>query len=107
MCCTNVWTKNDLSAEVKEVNIYVYDFSSTPHFCAFPIGLHVPLQQHLSTRRTHYIGPFPSCSKPLFQSEATCKAIDMNKCFFYSHVNIIHYHKKGVALSLFLKVRVF
>ena len=36
--------------------------------------------------------PFSSCSKPLFQSEAKCEAID--------------FHKKSFALSLVLKVRV-
>ena len=30
-------------------------------------------------------GPFPSCLKPLFQSEAKCEAIDM-KMISYSHV---------------------
>ena len=38
--------------------------------------------------------PFLSCSKPLFQSEAKCEAIDM-KMFLYSHANITHFHKIG------------
>ena len=51
--------------------------------------------------------PFPSFLKPLFQSEAKCKAIDM-KMIFYFHVNLTHFHKKGFALRLVLKVmRVF
>ena len=158
MCCTNVWTKNDLSTEVKDVNIYVYDFSAIPHFCAFPIGLHVRLQQYLSTQRTHYIRPFPSCSKPLFQSvlcvklliwtneiiawfvrdiyhkyhsryfkivskftrltarEITYNNFEISLVVFMPNIttnhaitytSIIHYHKKGFALSLFWKVRVF
>ena len=41
----------------------------------------------------------------MFQSEAKHKAIDM-KMNFYSHVNKTHFHKKGFALSLALKVRV-
>ena len=41
--------------------------------------------------------------KPLFQSEAKCEAIDM-KMICYSHTLK---HKKGFALSLVLKVRVF
>ena len=49
--------------------------------------------------------PFPSCLKSVFQSEAKRKAIDM-KMNFYSHVNKTHFHKKGFALSLVLKVRV-
>ena len=42
-------------------------------------------------------GPFPSCLTRLFQSEARCKAIDM-EIICYSHVNIAHIHKKGFAL---------
>ena len=49
--------------------------------------------------------PFLSCLKSVFQSEAKRKAIDM-KMNFYSHVNKTHFHKKGFALSLALKVRV-
>ena len=41
--------------------------------------------------------PFPSCPKPLFQSEAKCEAIDV-KNIFYSRAN----NRKGGALSLFL-----
>ena len=50
--------------------------------------------------------PFPSWSKPLFQSETKCAAIDM-KMVFYSNANKTHFHMKGFALSLVLKVRVF
>ena len=39
------------------------------------------------------------------QCEAKCETIDM-KIIFYSHVNKTHLHKKGMALSLVLKVRV-
>ena len=35
-----------------------------------------------------------------------CKAIDM-KMFFFSHGNRTHFHNKGFAHSLVLKVRVF
>ena len=48
----------------------------------------------------------PSCLKPLFQSQAKCKAIDM-KMIFYSHANKTHFHKKDCALSLVLKVKTF
>ena len=44
------------------------------------------------------------CTKPLFQSEATCEAID-KKMISYSHANKTHFDKKGFALVL--KVRVF
>ena len=50
--------------------------------------------------------PSPSCAKPLFQSEAKCETIDM-EMFFYSHVNEAHFHKKGFARNVLLKVRVF
>ena len=48
---------------------------------------------------------FLSCLNPVFRSEAKSKAIDV-KMNFYSHVNKTHFHKKGFALSLVLKVRV-
>ena len=41
--------------------------------------------------------PFPSCPKPLFESEAKCEVIDMKTYF----------HKKGFALRLVFEVRVF
>ena len=44
---------------------------------------------------------FPSCSKPLFLSEAKCKANDM-KMIIYSHANKTHLQKKGfLHLALF------
>ena len=48
--------------------------------------------------------PFPSCPKPLFQSEAKCEAIDM-KMIFYSHANKTRFHKNDLALRLVFKVR--
>ena len=56
--------------------------------------------------KPHYNWPFPSCSKPLFQIEAKCEACD-TKMVFYFHANKTHFHKKGFALCLVLKVRVF
>ena len=47
-----------------------------------------------------------SCHKPLFQSEAYCEAIYM-KMISYSHANGTHFHNKGFALSLVVKVMVF
>lgn len=43
------------------------------------------------------------CPKPLFQGEAKCEATDM-KLIFYSLGKKIHFHEKGVALGLVLKV---
>ena len=49
-----------------------------------------------------------SCPKLLLKSEATHKAIDMKMFFyFYFYANKTHFHKKGFALSLVLKVRIF
>ena len=43
--------------------------------------------------------PFPSSPGTLFQNEGRCSAFDMETIF--------HFHKKGCAPSLILKVRVF
>ena len=43
---------------------------------------------------------------PLFQNEVKCSAFDMEK-IFHSHANKTHFHKKGCALGLILKVRLF
>ena len=50
--------------------------------------------------------PFPSSPGPLFQNEGRCSAFDM-EIIFRSHANRTHFHKKGWAPSLILKVRVF
>ena len=48
--------------------------------------------------------PFPSSKKSHFQSEAKCEAIDMKMIFNYD-ANKTHFHNKGFALNLVLKVR--
>ena len=50
--------------------------------------------------------PFPSSPGSLFQSKGSCSAFDM-EIIFHSHANKTHFHKKGCARSLILKVRVF
>ena len=50
--------------------------------------------------------PFPSSPGPLFQNEGRCSAFDM-AIIFQSHANKTHFHSKGCAPSLILKVRVF
>ena len=50
--------------------------------------------------------PFPSSPGPLFQTEGRCWAFDM-EVIFNSRANKTHFHKKGCAPSLILKVRVF
>ena len=49
---------------------------------------------------------FPSSKKSHLQGEAKCEAIDMKMIFNYD-ANKTHFHNKGFALSLVLKVRVF
>ena len=46
--------------------------------------------------------PSQSCSKPLFQSEARCGAIDLKKKIFHSHANKFHLHKKVLNVASFL-----
>ena len=43
---------------------------------------------------------------PLFQNEGRWSAFD-TEIIFHSHANKIHFHKKGWAPNLILKVRVF
>ena len=50
--------------------------------------------------------PFPSSPGPLLQNEGRCSGFDM-EIIFHSHANKTHFHKKGCAPSLILKVRVF
>ena len=50
--------------------------------------------------------PFSSSPWPLYQNEVKCSAFDMEMSF-HSHVNKTHFHKKGCALGLILKVRLF
>ena len=51
--------------------------------------------------------PFPSCLGPLYQNEIKCSAFNM-QIIFYSHAiaNKTHFHKRGCALGLILKVSV-
>ena len=50
--------------------------------------------------------PFPSSKKSHFQNEAKCEAVDMKMIFNY-YASKTHFHNKGFALSLVLKVRFF
>ena len=52
---------------------------------------------------------FPSCPKPLFQSEANCEVKMRSRWYenvFFSYSNKTHLHKKGFALRLVLKEKV-
>ena len=54
----------------------------------------------------HRNRPFPSSPGPLYQNEVKCSAFDM-EMIFHSHANKTHFHKKGWAFGLILKVKVF
>ena len=63
--------------------------------------------EHVLTLRDHYrvIGHFWVPPGPLFQNEGRWTAFDM-EIIFHFHANKIHFHKKGCAPNLILKVRV-
>ena len=58
------------------------------------------------TSKTHNNRPFPSSPGPLYQNEVKCSAFDM-EIIFHPHEGKTHFHKKGCALRLILKVRLF
>ena len=58
-------------------------------------------QGELATTRL-WNRPFPFSPGSLYQNEVKCSAFDVK-----SHANKTHFHKKGCALGLILKVRVF
>ena len=53
--------------------------------------------------------PFPSCRKPLFQSEAKCDAVDMKNDFFYSPATEakLIFTRKVLYLASFCRMIVF
>ena len=57
----------------------------------------------LLARRTH--AHTACCSGPLYQNVVKCSAFDV-EMIFHSPANKTHFHKKGCALDLILKVRV-
>ena len=65
------------------------------------LGSTVNTKSHVPMNR-----PFPSSPGPLFQNEGRCSVCDVEIIFHY-HANKTHFHKKGCALGLILKVRVF
>ena len=63
-----------------------------------------PLQQFSNELQLNR--SFPSSPRPLFQNEGRCSALN-TEIVFHSHANKTHFHKKGCAPNLILKVRVF
>jgi len=71
---------------------------------SFSLG--IKIQPVVVTTQLKSNRPFPSSPGPLFQKEGGCSAFDM-EIIFLSHAIKTHFHKKGCAPSLSLKVRVF
>ena len=47
--------------------------------------------------------PFPSSPESVYHNEVKCSAFDI-EMIFHSQTNITHFHRKGCALGLILKV---
>ena len=77
---------------------------------------HSTTTQYRQLRRLRLLGlllgtgktnrPLPSSPRPLYQNVVKCSTFDM-EMIFHSHANKNHFHKKGCALGLILKVKVF
>ena len=70
------------------------------HQCATPFAPPRPAHPLFSN------GPFPISPGPLYQNEVNCSAFDM-ELIFHFQANKTHFHNKGCAPGLILKVRVF
>ena len=57
-------------------------------------------------KKNHANRPFPSSKKFHFQNEAKCETFVVEMSFNYD-ANKTHFHNKGFALSLVLKVKLF
>ena len=57
-------------------------------------------------RATTGINEIIEFHRPLYQNEVKCSAFEMER-IFHSHANQTNFPKKGCALGLTLKVRVF
>ena len=70
--------------------------------CDWSIGAKEHKRKHVTKNNRL----FPSSQVPLYQNEVKCSAFDM-KMIFHSHASKTHFHMKGCALRLILKVRIF
>ena len=62
--------------------------------------------QNAPIRERHFNRPFPSSKTFHFQNEAKCETFVVEMSFNYD-ANKTHFHNKGFALSLVLKVKLF
>ena len=65
-----------------------------------------PLHLTDNTSLTYECEPSFPYNGPLYQNEVKCAAFDMER-IFHSHANKTHFHKRGCAFGLILKVGVF
>ena len=80
--------------------------SLNSHLCIYCLRQTSKFHHQASFQKSQFVNmPFPSFPGPLYQNEVKCSACDM-KMTFHSHANKTHFHKKGWALGLILKVRV-
>ena len=64
------------------------------------------VRAHSKIRTKTHNRPFPSSKKFHFQNEAKCETFVVKMSFNYD-ANKTHFHNKGFALSLVLKVNLF
>ena len=79
-----------------------YSRANKIHFLNKGFSLSLVLKVKVVGTRKGPNRPFPSSPGPLYGNEVKCSAFHME-----SHANKTHFHKKGCALGLILKVRVF
>ena len=65
----------------------------------------IRVSENVDVPKARSYRPFPSSLGPLYQNEVNWSAFDMGM-IFHSYANKTHFHKKGCALGLILKVRV-
>ena len=82
---------------IQRINHYLLDSAMIGFLTTYPLDRST-VQLGLGPQNR----PFPSSPGPLYQNEVKCM-----ETIFHSHANKSHFHKKGCALGLILKVRVF
>ena len=90
--CQNITKKNPVSSNL---------FLSNKSFHRFEQHIIFKLMTYCSPNR-----PFPSSPGLSFKTRIGAQPFDM-EVIIHSHTNKTHFHKKGCAPSLILKVRVF
>ena len=112
--------KEGLNKSYTELIVFLYIHKIAIIFDHSRLGLENKLFLNKITQLLTYTPPWyfiscwldsPNYNGPrspgrLYQNEVKCSVIDM-KMAFHSHANKTHFHKKGCAVGLISKVRVF